>query len=238
MKRISVCIATYNGAAFIQEQLVSIIKQLDENDEIIISDDGSTDNTLTLINKLNDKRIQVYFNQGKKGVIHNFANAFSHAQGGYIFLADQDDIWEEGRVSITLEYLQQHDLVNVDCTVFDSASSNILCHSFFELKNSGRGFFKNFYKNTYFGCCMAFKREMLNYILPIPTRVCMHDVWIGLLTEFYGKVLFLKKPLIKYRRHGNNASFTSEVSKNSFTKKLSMRFWLLYYYIGRILKIV
>lgn len=90
---ISVCMATYNGEEYIKEQLESILCQLGEMDEIIISDDGSTDNTLNIIESYNDSRIKIHINTGKHGFVYNFENALQKAKGEYIFLSDQDDIW-------------------------------------------------------------------------------------------------------------------------------------------------
>ncbi|MEM7184509.1 MAG: glycosyltransferase, partial [Spirochaetota bacterium] len=107
---ISVCIATFNGEKYIHEQLVSILQQLGTNDEIIISDDSSTDNTIKMIHAINDKRIKIYHNN-VRNPIQNFENALRKAQGKYIFLSDQDDIWLETKISITIEHLQKYDLV-------------------------------------------------------------------------------------------------------------------------------
>jgi len=88
---ISVCIATYNGEKYIKEQLDSIINQLDKNDEIIISDDGSSDNTIKIIESYKDGRIVLYKNSFKN-VVLNFEFAIDKSKGDYIFLSDQDDI--------------------------------------------------------------------------------------------------------------------------------------------------
>ena len=90
---ISVCIATYNGEKYIEEQIASILPQLKENDEIIISDDYSTDNTIQVLTKINSKKIKIFKNQGEKGYTSNFENAIKQAKGNYIFLCDQDDVW-------------------------------------------------------------------------------------------------------------------------------------------------
>ena len=90
---ISVCIATYNGEKYIKEQLLSILPQLGKKDEVIISDDHSTDNTLDIVKGLNDNRIKIVMNNREKGYTSNFENALSYAIGDYIFLSDQDDIW-------------------------------------------------------------------------------------------------------------------------------------------------
>ena len=82
---ISVCLASFNGAEFIGEQVESILCQIGSGDELILSDDGSSDRTLEIVRGFRDKRIKVYKNI-KKGVVSNFENAINHAQGDYIFL--------------------------------------------------------------------------------------------------------------------------------------------------------
>lgn len=210
MKRdyfISVAIATYNGEKYISEQLNSIIKQLDKKDEIIISDDGSTDNTISIIKSFKDKRIKIV-NGPKMGVKQNIANAINNCNGKYIFLSDQDDIWLDKKVEIILKEFNNNDISCVvhDCEVFDSDSKKIIYDSFFKYRNSGKGIIKNICKNSYIGCCMAFKSTMKKYILPIPNDIEMHDQWIGILCEKYGKSIFTDNKLIKYRRHSNNVS--------------------------------
>jgi glycosyltransferase involved in cell wall biosynthesis len=89
---ISVCLPTFNGSKYIIQQLDSILCQLKENDEIIISDDSSEDNTCELIEKLNDKRIIILKEKKIPNYIFNYENAIKHAKGKYIFLSDQDDV--------------------------------------------------------------------------------------------------------------------------------------------------
>ena len=182
---ISVCIATYNGGKYIKEQIDSILLQLGRKDEIIISDDSSTDDTLSIIKSYNDPRIKIFFNKSTHSPIFNFENAIRNAKGSYIFLADQDDIWLPNKINNTVDLLKQYDLVVSDCKVVDQ-NLNVLEESFFYKRNSGTGFCKNLFKNTYLGCCMAFRKEILCYILPFPKRIAMHDIWIGLSVELNG----------------------------------------------------
>ena len=103
---ISVCIATYNGEKYLRKQLDSILNQLEYNDEVIISDDGSSDETLNIISSYNDKRIHVFHNKGEHGVVKNFENGLNHVLGDYIFLCDQDDIWKSNKVQVVLNELK------------------------------------------------------------------------------------------------------------------------------------
>ncbi|MCD8291094.1 MAG: glycosyltransferase, partial [Prevotella sp.] len=96
--KVSVCIATYNGEKYIEEQIRSILSQLSDNDEVIISDDGSHDQTLSLIQSIGDKRIKIFQNEGRHGFKYNFENTLKKVQGDYIFLCDQDDVWLPNKV--------------------------------------------------------------------------------------------------------------------------------------------
>ena len=95
---ISVCIATYNGGKTIHTQLASILSQLGENDEVVISDDHSTDNTLDIIRAFNSPIVRIVEGPVKGSPIPNFENALQHSKGDIIFLADQDDKWVENKV--------------------------------------------------------------------------------------------------------------------------------------------
>ena len=201
--------ATYNGEPFIGRQLRSILEQLGSQDEVIVSDDGSTDKTLAIVGSFADSRIRIFKNEGRKGPVGNFENALRQASGQYIVLADQDDEWLPGKLTSVQKALQTADLVLTNCRVVDQHGT-IIWPSFFVHRGSRPGFIKNLLKNSYVGCCMAFRRDVLAYALPFPAYIHMHDWWIGLLVEAKGNVAFLAEPMINYVRHGNNASPTGE----------------------------
>lgn len=221
---ISVCIATFNGEQYIKEQLDSILPQLKIEDEVIISDDGSSDATLNIVKTYNDARIKIFKNP-KKGVIYNFENAIRNALGDYIFLSDQDDIWNNNKVAVCLtDFKNGYDLVLSDCSIFDSATQQIIEPSFFKFNGSKKGVLNNILKNSYIGCCMAFNQKVKNKILPFPARIPMHDSWIGLVSEVYFKVNFNENQLIRYRKHAQNNSYTSDgKSHYSIKKKIFFR---------------
>ena len=234
MKRdysISVVMATYNGEKYIKEQLDSILKQLDEKDEIIISDDGSTDTTRSIIEAYKDKRIKL-IDGPKKGVKQNFANAIENCTGKYIFLSDQDDIWENNKVEKVLETFENEKSTCVvhDCIAFDSDTDEIILDSFYKFRKSKSGIFKNIWKNSYIGCCMAFDSTIKDKILPIPNNIEMHDQWIGILAEKYGKSIFIKDKLIRYRRHQNNVS---EMKHYGLLKMINNRIIFIWNYKRR-----
>lgn len=219
---ISVCIPTYNGEKYIKEQLDSILIQLGSNDEVIISDDSSTDNTIKIIEDIKDSRIVLLKNNTFHSPIFNLENALKKSKGDIIFLSDQDDIWLEGKVENIVQLMKIFDCVVTDAIVIDS-SKNIIHQSFFEINHSKKGFMHNLIKNSYLGCCMAINRKILDRALPFPKTIPMHDSWIGLVCEVFGKSYFLRKAYLYYRRHENNASSTAEKSKYSLKLKLLHR---------------
>ncbi len=204
---ISVCMATYNGEKFIKQQIDSILPQLSDEDELIISDDGSKDETINIITAYSEPKIKLFHNTGTHGVIPNFENALRQCQGDYIFLADQDDIWHSDKVKICVAELQNGNaLVLSDAIVIDE-NNNTISSSFFVERNSKMGFWHNFIKSSYMGCVMAFRRELIKIFLPFPKYIAMHDLWIGYIVEL-AKLphCFLDQKLHYYRRHGNNVT--------------------------------
>lgn len=200
--------AVYNGEKYIREQIDSILPQLKENDEIVISYDESQDNTYNIINDYAKKDLRFkIFNGPNKGAIYNFENAILNCTKEYIFLCDQDDVWEPNKVDTVIKEFSKTnaDLILHDASIVDK-DLNELEPSFFKKRNCKKGIFNNIIKNSYIGCCMAFNCRLKVHILPFPKSLPMHDQWIGLVGEKFFNVNFLNKQLVKYRRHGNNVS--------------------------------
>jgi glycosyltransferase involved in cell wall biosynthesis len=227
---ISVCLACYNGGKFIARQVESILA-FPQVSELLISDDGSSDNTLQVLASIRDARIRV-LSGPRRGAIANFEFLLRHAYGQFIFLADQDDVWLKEKVDLMLGALQAADLVVSDCAVVDD-QLNVIAPSFFEARGSGPGVLKNLWKNTYLGCCMAFRREVLAYVLPFPRAVPMHDWWIGLMVNRRGRVHFLRKVLVLYRRHGANATYAI-VSQAGLLQRLRWRLGMIAALLSRL----
>lgn len=211
---ISVCIACYNGQKYIKQQIDSILCQLEETDELIISDDGSNDDTLKIIRGYNDCRIKIH-NNHNHGVNNNFENALSFASGEYVFLCDQDDIWMPNKVKIILDALQKYVMVVHNAKLIDGEGRPI-GKTYYDCTHDKVGFWANFYKSRYLGCCMAFRSSLLKEIMPFPKNIFGHDYWIGLYGDCKYRVHFINDILICYRRHDNNVSTSSEKSKDSF----------------------
>lgn len=233
---ISVCIATYNGEKFISQQLVSILSQLADNDEIIISDDGSKDNTINIINSFKDNRITLVVNSGNHGYTPNFMNALKNAKGDYIFLSDQDDVWLPNKVDICVEYLKTNDAVFHDAFVVDS-NNNIIQDSLTYTRPSYSSLIGNLYKMGHLGCCTAFRRKIIDYAIPFPSNydLCSHDDWLVEMSCAFGKVANIKDKLIYYRRHGNNTSVLH--SNINFYSKISYRLYIIASLLRRFIQI-
>jgi len=229
----SICLATYNGEIFIEMQLKSILSQLPMKSEIIISDNGSSDNTLSIIESLNDKRIIIISCQ-EKGVVKNFENALKHANGDIIFLSDQDDIWLPDKFDVFTKALEHNDIVVSDCIITNEKLEEIH-NSFFSINKSSKGIFKNLLKNSYIGCNMAFNRKILNLALPIPSNTPMHDWWIGLIGEKFGNPLFIKDKTLLYRRHAKSFSLSGEKSAFTLYKKITFRIHITFNLLSRII---
>ena len=223
--RASVCLAVFEGERFIKQQVDSIVSQLGPTDELIISDDNSTDATIEVLDRYRrDIRVKLLKNEGPSGVVRNFENALQRSQGEYIFLADQDDVWHPEKINKMLEALQECDLAVSDCVVVDEELATI-SDSFFQLNHSGKGLMRNLFKNSYIGCCMALKRKVLEKSIPFPANIPMHDMWFGLVAERLFKVYFMPDKLVYYRRHDSNASVLQ--SRSSLWKRLEIRLKVL-----------
>lgn len=225
---ISVCIATYNGERFIKRQLESIISQLSAEDEIVISDDGSTDRTLDVVKVISSPLIKIYHNTNEHGYTPNFENALNHVTGDYIFLSDQDDIWAPDKVKICMHYLQKYDMVITDAEIVDE-EENKLYPSFFELRHPYKTFWGNILKFGYIGCCMCFRRTVLDRALPFPInyKYSTHDNWLTVVAMLYYSSKVIDDKLVLYRRHGNNASNGSTNLHKNLGFRLSYRMYLL-----------
>lgn len=220
--KISVAMTVFNGERYLKDQISSILVQLKKNDELVVSVDESSDDSFEILKQYSDKDSRIKLIKGpNEGVVKNFEKAILNCTGDYIFLSDQDDLWEKGKILKVSEYLNNEsvDLVLHDAKVADK-DLNVIYESFFDLRKSKSGVLKNIFKNSYIGCCMAFKNKLKEKILPFPKNIPMHDQWIGLIAEKYGKVKFLKEPLIIYRRHEQNKT---ELSHSSFKNMIKWR---------------
>jgi glycosyltransferase involved in cell wall biosynthesis len=201
--------ASYNGERFLATQLHSILSQLDAQDEVVVVDDASTDRTLDVLASIGDGRVRVLRNDSNAGVFAAFERALRATRGEIVFLSDQDDVWLPGKVSEVLARFERDPsvvLVLSDAEVIDE-QGRVTQPSFMALRGGFRpGFAATLVRNRYLGCTMALRRALLDSVLPIPRDVPMHDMWFGSLAVLQGRVDYIDRPLVQYRRHGGNVS--------------------------------
>ncbi len=203
---VSVCMATYNGAEFVRTQLDSILAQLGPDDEVLVQDDGSSDDTTAIVESYGDPRIVIERNALNAGVIATFERCLARATRPIVFLSDQDDEWLPGKVEAMVACFENPAVTAVvtNATIVDEAGAEV--GDYFSHARSGPGVVHNFVKNSYLGCCMAVRREVLDLALPVPREVRTHDGWIGIAADLMGDVVFLPTPYVRYNRHGGNLS--------------------------------
>lgn len=239
---ISVCLASYNGAPYISEQLRSILSQLGPDDEVIVSDDGSTDETLDVINALRLKSptpIHWYQNTGEHGYVANFENALRKAKGDYIFLSDQDDVWLPTKVQVMLHALriEAYGLAVSNARITDG-TLHVTDPDYFAARGVHRGLMGNFVKFGYLGSCMAFTRRVLDIALPLPSdhRYCTHDNWLFLCAQAMDRVKIIQEPLLLYRRHQGTSSTGALNAHKPLTFRIRYRLYLAAQLLRRVLK--
>lgn len=225
--KLSVVMATYNGEKYIKEQLDSIVPFLLIDDELIISDDNSSDRTREIIQEYIDNYPNIQLIEGPcMGVVKNFENALLQACGDICMFADQDDIWLPEKLSYIREYFEKNDVNLVMHDMYlasneDIMTGTILSRSFL-IRKRKHGFLYNIILNGYYGCCMCFKLDFVKTILPFPDCTTMYDQLIGLYAEKKGSVAFIDRPLIIHRKHGENMS-----QKSSFFNQIRSRINLI-----------
>ena len=217
--KVSVVVCTYNGEKFLRGQLQSILEQTRPPDEIIISDDGSSDSTLDIVDDIrtsatsnNSQRWRVLTRETPVGVSGNFASALLEAGGDFVALSDQDDVWEPDRLEKALEEFSDGVLlVHSDATLID-ASGQLIGTLMSALRLTGRertnllrgrALDVLLRRNVITGATTVIRSSMLRQALPIPEG-WVHDEWLGFVAAIQDGVVFLDSPLIRYRQHGSN----------------------------------
>lgn len=215
---ISIAVATFNGEKHLASLLESFLSQTKPVDEIVICDDGSSDNTIKIITDFKEKHynfnIRLFQNNSNLGVAKNFSKAIKLCTGNLIFLADQDDVWEINKVQVmTSEYTRgTYSYIISDMKVMDE-DGNLESFTFSEYKENEQLISRSYYSN---GCAIMADRHFLLSCLPIPSRKG-HDVWFGYCARRLKTRLFLKEPLMRYRIH--SAGLTSKAALNVHTIK-------------------
>jgi glycosyltransferase involved in cell wall biosynthesis len=232
---ISVCMAVFNGSRFIHEQIASILPQLGQNDELVIVDDASSDNTIEIIERFDDHRIRVIRQQRNLGVVGSFERALADSRGEIIFLSDQDDIWRVDKVKIYMERFAANPeltLLISDCQIIDT-EGYVIPPAGLKPRPFRQGLLRNVVMNSYQGSTMAFRRELLAWCIPIPNALPTHDMWIGNVNQIVGKAGFIDEPLLLYRRHDRN---TARVTRAPWRIVLAWRWALVKGLLGFVMR--
>lgn len=226
-KSVSVVMATHNGAKYIEEQLLSIIRQTFRPLEIIVSDDASNDGTLEIVERLTAGcgiETKVLRNERALGFRDNFLRASLVARGDYIAFCDQDDVWDRRKLEKCAKFFADPSIsmiVHTATTVDKNAN---------KIGNFRQGIRRSGIRKplsydpwlTFFGFSIVYRRELLSvadindrfidYI--VPTEMIAHDRWIMFLAQMVGSTAELAEPLVKYRQHESN-TFGSRSKKRA-----------------------
>lgn len=201
---ISVVLPTYNGAAYLKQQLDSICRQTYPNIEIIAVDDCSTDDTPQILDAYRDQaKLQVVRNPANLGVNANFEKAMRLAQGELIALADQDDIWAPDKLASLAAKLGEHSLIYADSELIDAAGhplGKLLRERLGIRPLQGRPRLAFLLANCVPGHAMLFKRELLEHALPLPAHT-LYDQWLAFTASRLGGIAYLNSSLVQYRQH-------------------------------------
>ena len=227
-----ILLATYNGEAYIGQQLDSLMEQDYCNFRILVSDDGSADATVSILDHYassHPDRIQHYrsgqrFGNAQKHFLH-LLNQFHDAD--YIMFCDQDDVWHTDKVRNTLRFMQQIEvnpeipaLVHTDLRVVDG-SLNVTAASFCRLCSlNGNRLSLNqlLVQNVVTGCTMMINRALAHLACRKTDMeaVLMHDGWLAMLASACGVTGFLDEATIDYRQHGTNSVGAKNVYSPSY----------------------
>jgi glycosyltransferase involved in cell wall biosynthesis len=210
--KVSVCLTTYNGEKYIYQQLKSIMAQLGKEDEVVICDDLSSDNTINIINSFNDERIKLHVNDYNLGHVRNFEKAIQFSNNDIIVLCDQDDIWFKNKLKVTMDkfksnsslVLYHHGITTITekGEVIDNNYNNVdLTFNTFSMIKK---LFKVLIKQHYFGCCISFKSDLKKKMIPFPKVTYAHDHWISIVAIINGEIECDNQSLIYYRQHSDN----------------------------------
>ncbi len=224
MQLISIGLATYNGEKYLAEQLDSIFSQTYKNIEVVVTDDGSTDKTVEILEIYAKAYGLKYFvNEKNIGFVKNFEKVISLCTGEYIALADQDDVWKKDKLMMLYNNIGDAILIHSDAELID-ASGRRLSSSYTKAANKvlRKNSFEYFFNNDVTGCTVLFKKKLLHSLLPFPQNVLVHDWWLAICACKNGDIKYLDEPLIFYRQHEHNqigAANTSRVHSHILRAK-------------------
>jgi len=218
---LSVVLCTYQGEAFLQQQLESLLAQTRLPDEIVAGDDASTDGSWDMLQEfavsaqLRGVQVKLHRQSVNKGYVANFSDTLREASGDVLFLCDQDDVWYPAK----LAEMEGRFLADPSITLICSnaqlvdAGGESLAYTLFDalgLKphewraiEGGETFQVLLCRSMVTGATAAFRRELLDAALPVPEG-WIHDEWLAMVATVTGRVDAVRQALIDYRQHGEN----------------------------------
>ena len=214
---VSVAMATYNGAAYVGDQVGSILAQLGADDELVIIDDASKDDTVTVLQSFHNDRVRLVESPVNRGYVVTFEAALRACRHDLLLLADQDDVWPDGRVERMVAALADTDVVAGNLVLLGSgkplgspfgAEGWVLRggDSVRHLRNVG-GVLAG--RRPYFGCAMGVRRVALDTVLPFPPFLTeSHDLWLALCGNLRGSITHLDDVVVLRRVHDSNQTPT------------------------------
>jgi glycosyltransferase involved in cell wall biosynthesis len=209
--KISVALCTLNGGPYLDEQLASIAAQIRLPDEMVICDDGSTDNTLSILERFAENAVfavRIVRNKCNLGVIANFQQAVSLCQGELTALADQDDVWLPDKLKNAEQALisSPHPEKTLYCTRLHYVDKALQTLGFSSIP-ANTGFSNAVVENSATGCSVVFGNDIKNRFLQAhSTDMLMHDWWLYLLATAFGDVVYDPRPGLLYRQHVSNVA--------------------------------
>lgn len=212
---VSVVMCTYNGGLYVQEQIASILAQTYPIHELLIYDDGSTDNTVPLIEEIarNISYIKLIRNEKNLGFNRNFEQALLAASGDVIAPCDQDDIWLADKLAIMIaRWDEKYPLIYCHSLAFKGEVPATPKVSQIFRYYKGHDPRKIFMRNFVSGHAMLIKRSFLPLVLPFKEEVT-YDWWMAVVASYNGGVQYVEQALVLHRIHGNNATHILNLNK-------------------------
>lgn len=212
---VSVVLCTYNGSRFIEEQVNSILTQTYPIQELIISDDASTDSTPELLQKLarQDSRIRLVMQQKNLGFSENFQQAMMMANAALVAPADQDDVWHPEKITrMVAAFAADASVIYCDSVKFTQAIPSAPKASLKNKRMEGSDPRYISVYNTVSGHAMLIRKTLLATALPLPEGV-YYDWWLAAVAMAKDRVQFFPEILVYQRAHDSNVTLPTGISK-------------------------
>lgn len=230
---IDILMATYNGDLYLAQQIESIIGQSYTDWRLIVRDDCSHDNTMSVLKKYQEqypeKIIIIPSKHPSGSAMNNFFKLLDYADSEYIMFSDQDDVWKKDKIAVAVSKMHELEkqygvevplLVHTDLCVVDENLQTIN-PSIFAMQNMDPTRDKLNHllaTNIVTGCTMLFNQALLKLLVEKPKTAVMHDMWIALVAAAFGKIGFVDKATMFYRQHSTNANGTKNVKSFNYIK--------------------